>query len=284
VLAFLRGAASPGGNFDAFRDFGLNSLGRFFGAEGGSAELRLETMNFGGLTADLLESDWADLIPATVFDLGGTDPSAPPRYLGRCAVATGTDLAGINLAMPPAVLIDCLKAELRDFLVQNSLQHLLDDEAVPIHAVHGTADNLVPYQQSLELCGAIDGRVLPEDVVDPLTSYRCGRASQVQIVAGAGHALELGVCLDSLCPAGVPGDATREAVSAAMQAGYSWLVEDPPPPAEPPPPPTPDIVVDPGQDGGSGSINWLMLLAGGLILCWRRYRTAAKCGDPYVRV
>jgi hypothetical protein len=69
-----------------------------------------------------------------------------------------------------------------------------------------------------------------------------------------------------------------------MQAGYSWLVEDPPPPAEPPPPPTPDIVVDPGQDGGSGSINWLMLLAGGLILCWRRYRTAAKCGDPYVRV
>lgn len=276
VLAFLRGAASPGGPFDTFREFGLNSLGRFFGAEGGSAELRLGNMNVGGLTAELLEADWANLIPATVFDIGGTDPSAPPRYLARCATATGIDLAGVNLTMPPTALTDCLKQELRDFLVQNSLQHLLAAEAVPVHAVHGTADNLVPYQQSLELCGAIDGRVLAEDVVEPLTSYPCGLASQVQIVAGAGHALELGVCLDSLCPAGAPGDATREAVSAAMQAGYSWLVEDPPPPAEPPapPPPPPNTVVN-SDPGGGGPVDWLLLLAGGLVLYRRRQWTAA---------
>lgn len=44
---------------------------------------------------------------------------------------------------------DCLKEDLKDFLVANSLHDLLADEAVPVHAVHGSADTLVPYQRPL---------------------------------------------------------------------------------------------------------------------------------------
>ena len=261
VLAFLDGALPAGGRFDVFRDFGLRSLARYFGAEGGEAELGLANMRFDGLTPDMLEADWQNLIPATVFDLGQIDPASPPLYLSRCADATGTDLASINLSLPPAVLTDCLKEDLKDFLVGNSLQHLLADEAVPVHNVHGSADNLVPYQQSLEICGAIDDRVLPDDLVEPLTTYNCGRASQVQIIEGAEHALELGVCLDSLCPSGAPDSETRNAVTAAMQSAYAWLAEDPPAAPEPPAPPDPPVPTD-EVSGGGGAVSWWFLLCG----------------------
>jgi len=281
VLAFLDGALPAGGRYDAFRDFGLRSLARFFGAEGGENELRLANMNFGGLTVEMLETDWQNLIPATVFDLSQADPASPPRYLARCADATGTDLASINLAMPPAALTDCLKEDLKDFLVGNSLQHWLADEVAPVHLVHGSADNLVPYQQSLEICGAIDNSVLPEDLDEPLTTYDCGRASEVQIIEGAGHALELGVCLDSLCPSGAPDSATRAAVATAMETAYAWLEEDPPAKTDPPAPPDPPpVIIDPG--GGGGTIGWwflLLLLAIELrtVLVPRRRRCGCRC-------
>jgi len=264
VLAFLDGALPAGGRYDAFRDFGLRALSRFFGAEGGPDELRLENMGFGGLTVDMLETDWRNLIPATAFDLSRIDLASPPRYLTRCAEMTGIDLATINPAMPPAELTDCLKEDLKDFLVANSLQHLLADEAVPVYAVHGSADNLVPYQQSLEICGAIDNRVLPEDLVEPLTTYDCGLASKVQVIEGAEHALELAVCLDSLCPSGAPGSNTRNAVIAAVEDAYAWLAEDPPPPpAEPPAPPAPPAST---ASGGGGAVSWWFLLCGLLLL------------------
>lgn len=273
VLAFLDGALPAGGRFDAYRDFGLRSLSRFYGAEGGPAELRLEQMRFGGVTADMLAADWRNLIPATVFDLGQIDPASPPLYLRRCAAATGTDLASINLAMPPTALTDCLREDLSEFLVANSLHHLLADESVPIHAIHGTADNLVPYQQSLEICGAIDGTTLPEDIVDSLTRYDCGTASNTQIIEGAEHALDLGICLDSLCPSGIPGGATRNAVDEAVLAGYAWLAADPP---SPPATVVSSVASVPADDvvGGGGAVGWWFALLGlaGLRSVCRRIR------------
>jgi acetyl esterase/lipase len=264
ALAFFGGALPAGGRFDAFRDFGLRALSRFFGAEGGELEVRLQNMRFDGLTVDALEADWRELIPATVFELGQIDPASPPRYLARCAELTGTDLASISLGSPPAELIDCLKEDLKDFLVANSFYHLLADEAVPIHAVHGSADNLVPYQQSLELCGAIDGRVLPDDLVEPLTVYDCGTASKTQIIEGAEHALGLGVCLDALCPSGVPDSTTRTAVIAATNTAYTWLAADPPAAPEPPlPPPAPAPTT---SGGGGGAVSWWFMLFGLLVL------------------
>ncbi len=263
ALAFLAGGIPFGGPYEAFRDFGLNSLSRFYGAHGGSNELHLERIDFAGLTVELLRDNWATIIPDTVFDLSQIDPLAPPLYAGRCADVTETDLSAINLAMPPAELTRCMKEDLSAFLIENSFNHLLSDEEVPVHAVHGSADTLVPYQQALDLCGAIDNSVFATDIVDPLTMYACGAASQVQIVKDAEHALELGVCLGSICPAGDTGGATRIAVAAAIETAYLWLMEDPQ--ASSPPPP---VANEEESRSGSGSLSWLTLFC--LLMVFRR--------------
>jgi len=264
ALEFLAGAVPMGGPYDAFRDFGLNSLSRFYGAPGGSSELHLEQINFGGLTVTQLREDWSTLIPDAVFDISQIDPLAPPLYVSRCADTAQIDLSAINLSMPPAELTNCLKEDLSNFLIDNSFNHLLGDEEVPTHVVHGSADTLVPYQQALNLCGAIDGRVFSTDIVDSLTTYDCGTASQVQIVKDADHALELGVCLGSLCPAGDVGGLTRGAVSSAIEMAYLWFMEDPVA-AEPDPP----VANDDKRKFGIGAFNWLFLF-GLLLVYWRR--------------
>jgi len=226
ALDFLAGAIPLGGPFESYRDFGLNSLVRFFGAQGGTSELQLEQIDFGGLTPALLADNWSTLIPATVFDITQIDPLAPPQYVGNCASATQTDLTLINLSVPPVALVDCMKQELSEFLVRNSFVHQLDGEPVPMFVVHGSGDTLVPYEQAVNLCSAIEGSALALPVVDPLTAYSCGSASQVQIVKDAEHSLELGVCLGPLCPGGQPGSATRNAVATAINESYLWLTED----------------------------------------------------------
>ena len=228
ALDFLAGAMDLGGPFQSYRDFGASALARFFGARGGAAELRLDRMSFAALTPTLLANDWQALIPGNVFDLTRIDPLAPPIYASRCAAISQTNLASINLSMPPDSFVDCLKQDLRDFLINNSFNHLLSIEPAPVFLVHGSGDTIVPYEQAVNLCGSIDGRLLPTDVINPLTTYECGTASQVQIVKDAEHALELGVCLEPLCPAGEAGSSTREAVNAAIEAGYAWISEDPP--------------------------------------------------------
>lgn len=230
ALEFLGGAVPDGGPYEDFRRFGIDALAGYFGAGAGSAELRLDRVNFAGLDAETLESDWSTLIPDTVFDLNQVDPQAPPSYLVRCALASQIDLSAINLSMPPAALSACLRQELARFLIDNSFNHLLAASPVPIHVVHGSADTLVPYQQAINLCGAIDQRVFPTDIVDPLTIYSCGSESRVQIVRDAEHALELGLCLGALCPAGEEGSETRAAVATAIGESYVWLQEGASPP------------------------------------------------------
>jgi hypothetical protein len=163
--------------------------------------------------------------------------------------------------MPPVELTRCLKEDLAEFLIDNSFIHMLDAEEVPIHVVHGTADELIPYDQALSLCGAIDNRVFATDVFDPLTSYNCGTASQVQLIQGADHALDLGLCLGSICPAGQTGSLTRDAVATAILNSYSWLEQDPVL-IDPDPP----VVADPPRKS-SGALSWFALF-GLLILNW----------------
>jgi acetyl esterase/lipase len=227
ALEFLSGATLVNGPFEEYRRFGLKSLSRLYGAENGSDEVRLDQIDFSAATVETLDQNWSSLIPDTVFNLGQIDPLAPPVYLARCADATLTDLSAISLIAPPSELIACLKQDLSEFLIDNSFAHVLSDEAVPIHVVQGTADSLVPYQLALHLCEAIDNSALPSAVVDPLTSYSCGTASRIQLVKDADHALELGLCFDSLCPAGEFGSVTRDAVVTAINEAYSWLLEEP---------------------------------------------------------
>ncbi|MCH8073496.1 MAG: alpha/beta hydrolase [Proteobacteria bacterium] len=275
ALEFLANAVPFGGPYEAFRDFGMSSPSRFFGAQNGSAELHLERIDYAGITPALLRDSWPTLIPDTVFDLSQVDPAAPPIYVTRCADATQTDLFAINLSMPPAALTQCMKAGLSGFLIENSFNHQLSAEEVPIHVVHGAADTLVPYQQALNLCGAIDNSVLPTDVIDPLTTYGCGTASQIQIVRDAEHALELGVCLDSVCPAGDTGSLTRDAVTSAIETAYLWLTGDPTT-TDPEPP----VVDDIPRSSGGGVLGWLALF-GLLTAGLRRFsRKQELANDP----
>ena len=223
VLDFLAGAVPLGGPYESYRDSGLRSLSRFFGAQKATNDLHLERINFAGLTPSLLSTDWSTLIPDTAFDLSQINPLAPPVYVARCAAALPLDLTTINLSMPPAELLACMKQDLSEFLISNSLNHQLSAAAIPIFGVHGSGDTIVPHAQAVNLCGAIDGSVLPVDAVDPLTVYSCGAQSQVQIVKDAEHALDLGVCVGPLCPAGPPGSETRNAAAAAINASYVWL-------------------------------------------------------------
>ncbi len=233
ALEFLAGAVPVGGPYEAYRDFGLRSLARFFGARNGDSEVRLEQIAPQDFTVARIRDDWADTIPDAVFDLSAVDAANPPAYVARCAADLGLELGQIDLLAPPPALLGCLKRELRDFLVDNSLNHQFAGEPAPVHVVQGSADSLVPYTQALNLCGAIDGSVLPTTVADPLTSYDCGQASQVQIVWGGEHALELGVCLDAVCPAGEIDSLTRDAAVAAIGAAWDWLQADPSLPNEP---------------------------------------------------
>ncbi len=225
ALDFLSGAFPAGGAYDAFRDFGQRALTRLYGARSDSGELNLGLINYAGLSVPYLNENWSSVIPAAVFDLTKVDMLAPPAYLARCANATLTDLTAINPSMPPAALIDCLKLDVRDFLIENSLIHQLADEAVPVFAAHGSADTLVPYAQPVKLCGAIEGAVLPSDVVNPLTAYACGTSSAVHIIRDAEHAFELAVCIPPLCPAGTPGSDTRTAAASSILESYAWLQE-----------------------------------------------------------
>jgi len=226
VLDFLAGAVPLGGPYESYRDFGLKSLSRFFGEQEATNDLHLEQIDFAGLTPSLLSTDWSTLIPDTAFDLSQIDPLAPPVYVARCSAALPLDLTTINLSQPPAELLACMQQDLSEFLIRNSLNHQLSAAAIPIFGVHGSGDTVVPHAQAVNLCGAIDGSLLPVDVVDPITVYSCGVRSQVQIVKDAEHALDLGVCLGPLCPAGPPGSETRNAAAAVINASYVWLLQD----------------------------------------------------------
>ncbi|MDX1517532.1 MAG: alpha/beta hydrolase, partial [Woeseiaceae bacterium] len=227
AVEFLDGALPSGGRYADFRDFGLRSLNRFFGATDLQSQLRLDRIDFSTTSVETLSDDWEATIPDDIVDFSAVDPFDPPPFMLRCANDTQTDLASIDPAAPPAALVDCLKQDVRDFLVDNSFAHQLQSEKVPVHAVHGTADALIPYEQPLHVCGAIDDIELPGEVFSPLTTYACGLSSEVQIIDGADHALELGVCLASICPAGEPGSATRSGVETAVPVAFDWLLAAP---------------------------------------------------------
>jgi acetyl esterase/lipase len=262
ALGFLSAVDMVGTALDDFREFAFSALATLYGARQGRAEFNLENMQFAALTPDMLQRDWDMLIPDSVFDLTTNSPTEPSVYLARCAALTGVDLLAINLAQPPSVLMACLKEDLRDFLVENSFYHRIADEAVPLFAVHGSADSLVPHSQSVNLCAAIDGVQLPLDAVDDETIYQCGVDSEVRVIKGAEHALDFGLCVDTLCPAGLEGSGTHSAAESAIAASYAWLsadsVQDDPPPLPTPVAPTPNDT--PPASAGAGNSLWLLLL------------------------
>jgi acetyl esterase/lipase len=227
VLGFLRGAVPIDGPYQSFREYGLRALAHLYGAANGSAELRLDAIDYAALDPTLLAGNPNIFIPDEVFDLSMIDTLAPPNYLARCAQLTQTDLLTVNLAQPPEALMNCLKEHLSEFLVDNSMDLPLSGGTVPLYSVHGTGDSLVPYEQAVALCSAISATALPNEVIDDVTTYECNPRSRASIVKGAEHALDLGLCAGPVCPAGPPGSLARAATAATVEASYQWLTVDP---------------------------------------------------------
>jgi len=135
-----------------------------------------------------------------------------------------------------------LKQDLGKFLADNALIARLKTSGVPIHIVHGGADELVPFDQAIQLCNASDGGNRPIEITGDALMADCGTENRIHVVANANHALDLGLCAGDLCPAGQPGTPTRRAVENAVQDGYDWLertVSITDPPGAPPAPDAP---------------------------------------------
>ncbi|MDH3619603.1 MAG: alpha/beta hydrolase [Gammaproteobacteria bacterium] len=254
ILGFLSDAQQADSGLEDFREFAMRSIATLFGARQGVAEVRLDTINFDGVTPAALADNWDTLIPGSAFALSGISLTDVPVYLDRCAALTGVDLAAINLAVPPDQLTTCLKEELRDFLIDNSFNDKLADEEVPVFAVHGSGDTLVPHRQAVDLCSAIDGTVFSSDIVDVETLYSCGTFSEVRVIRDAEHMLDLGFCIEPICPAGEVASQERAATIRAIRAGFDWAVQNPvvvtPPPIANPPP----------SSGGGGAVSLIALL------------------------
>ncbi|MEM7283570.1 MAG: alpha/beta hydrolase, partial [Pseudomonadota bacterium] len=213
TIDFLNGALPEDGPYSAFRGFGLRSLVRFFGANRGLASVDLRQLD-PQLKKSAVLADPNANIPDQVFNenLAALEPFARP-----CLDVDGeAELA-------------CLKQELAEFLARNSFFDELDQ--VPVFVLHGTADDLVPYQQAVELCSARSGASSSGVGSSPLTQLGCGADSLANIIMDAEHALDLGPCIGPLCPAGNAIDPSRGAVDLALSDAYAWLGLSRPQPA-----------------------------------------------------
>ena len=277
VLSFLNGAVPSAGVWEKFRDFGVKSLTKLYGADSGNDTLRLARIAFGGLEITTLRNAASTAIPDDVFSFTNIDLANPPRYLTRCAASSGTDLSLVNDANVPPPLLACLKQDLAEFLIANSFVHQINANTPDLFLIHGTADDLVPVEQTTALCAALADGLAPAPIDTDHMTFSCGNRSQAHVVRGAQHALDLGLCLGALCPAGQPGSASRLAVADTLLTGYAWISADsaPVPLSNDTSGSNPDIVVSasPSRQSGGGVFSpWLLLCAGWLVLRARLYR------------
>lgn len=263
---FLQGAGIPGGRYEPFSNFGLDALAKLFGARSD------EALNLAALSEPLRNvaptpAAIEAVLPNEIFNLTKATIDDAPIYVARCATRAQLDLGTIDPTDPPAALLACLKQDLAQFIADNALIPRLRDSGVAVHIVHGTADELVPYDQAIKLCNALDGGNRPVEITGDTLLEDCGQQGRVHVIANANHALDLGLCAGELCPAGEPGTPTRRAVEDAVRDAYDWLVptlaiDEPPPTTDPqpvapsPPTPLPVVTEQPGNSppaSGAGS-------------------------------
>lgn len=225
VIDFLQGVSD--GRYTAYKNFGLKSLAILFGAQQGQSEVNLELIDLAGINVRTPPQSLAAFIPDSTFNLGNLDVFTPPRYLQYCAAKSGVSLQTLNLSLPPAALMTCLKEELSEFILSSSFIHKVGILTAPSYLIQGTADVLVPFQQSELFCSQVSGVEIPTNLSSLPTRIHqsCGPQLNLDIVQGAEHMLDFGMCVGRLCPAGQPGSATRQAVADALTEGFDWLTQ-----------------------------------------------------------
>ncbi|NOZ54325.1 MAG: alpha/beta hydrolase [Gammaproteobacteria bacterium] len=229
IIDFLQGINVQDGRYLSIRDFGLKVFSRFYGAKNGVSEVDLSKLNLAVLDVTAPPVSLAGHIPDETFNLLGLDSTRLPAYLSRCLTSTATNLSDINLSSPPTVLLQCLKDDLSEFVLSNSFIHKMSARTPPLYIVQGTEDELVPYQQSLVLCASLNNTAPLGDLTGwpILVSLSCGGRHQLQIIQGAEHMLDFGLCVGALCPAGALGSQTRAGVATALTDSFNWLAVQP---------------------------------------------------------
>jgi len=227
VFDFVQGIAGPEGRYQSVRDFALKVFSRFYGASAGVSEVDLSLIDLTGLDAISPPASLTAYIPDATFMLDNIDGANLPAYLSRCLASTGLGFSDINLRSPPQALLQCLKTDLSEFILSNSFIHKITAQTPPFYIVQGTEDALVPYQQSLIFCAALNGTAPMLDLTGQpaLVSLSCGGRHQLQIVQGAEHMLDFGLCVGELCPGGTVGSETRIGVQTALMGGLDWLAQ-----------------------------------------------------------
>ncbi|NOX43242.1 MAG: alpha/beta hydrolase [Gammaproteobacteria bacterium] len=226
TLDFIRSAQS---DLDAdITSFGLRAFARLYGARNGASEINLGLLNVTNIDNSNLPFNLIDTIPNEAINLSAIDVSNPPRYLTRCATLTGIDYQQIDLTNPPDNLTACIKQDLADFVLESSFIHRLQASDLKMTVIQGSEDSLVPPQQAMHLCEQLSNVAIPSDLTDypNLIELQCGTGVSLDIIQGAEHMLDFGICLGGVCPAGAEGSESRESVKKSLSNGFLWLGEN----------------------------------------------------------
>ncbi len=144
------------------------------------------------------------------------------QFVNQEGVSAAKDIALDH----PLVLANSLPGRLRT----------LAKDAPALFLLQGDADQTIPVEMSLRLCAALAGEELSGRAYRGGSLERpCGERSQLHIIAGADHILDLRCFLgeyqvlaeqllpetDGLCPAGSPDG--EEQVRRALSAAYAWF-------------------------------------------------------------
>ena len=254
TLDFIQDAQS--GLFPDHAADGLRAFSRLYGARNGVNEINLGLLNVSNLDNRNLPPSLIDIVPDEAINLSVIDINNPPRYLIRCATLTSIDYQQIDLANPPDNLTQCIKQDLADFVLASSFIHRLQVSELDITIIQGSQDSLVPLQQAMHLCEQLSNVATPSDLTGfpNLIEIQCGNSVLLNIIQGAQHMLDFGLCLGEVCPAGPEQSESRASIKTSLNNGFLWLSED-----------DNSLLAPPGNNaadtggGGSGSMSIFML-------------------------
>lgn len=223
TLEFLQGASPVSNRYPVHAAFGFKVLAGLFGSSRGLTEVDLRQVDLAGIDFKRPPGSLVDRIPDSVFNLTSVNPAEPPAYLRRCAAAANVNLAGISLASPPPAIMQCLKREMSDFILENSFTHQVNANTPPLYVVMGSGDELIPYQNTVVFCETLNAAPIAVDPNAVAGAFACGIHGKLTLLKGANHMLDLGLCVGPVCPAGPVGSPLRSAVATALSGAYDWM-------------------------------------------------------------
>ncbi len=150
--------------------------------------------------------------------------------------------------------------------MEGSFIHRLQITDLDLTILQGSDDDLVPLRQATKLCEQLGNNVaIPTDLtgLPSLIETQCSQKVSLNIIQGAQHMLDFGLCLGDVCPAGPEGSESRESSEKSLSDGFLWLGE-----ANNNSAPNNTAIVAATDEGGSGSIGAMSIAAMVLFLLY----------------